>query len=97
ARLWRGACSAPFPEVHTVAVLPNEPVAVAEMLQAAVDVTPPPLHDALPILMLPEPEAVHVPPPAPTQVHVQVSAAGNVSATVEPGAALGPAFAAVIV
>src|SRR5699024_3040857 len=43
------------------------------------------------------PDAVQVPPPAPTQVQVQVSLAGNVSATVLPGALLGPAFEAVIV
>src|SRR6187551_20968 len=47
--------------------------------------------------MLPDPEAVQVPPPAPTQVHVAVSAAGNVSATVAPVALLGPALLAVIV
>ncbi len=47
--------------------------------------------------MLPEPAAVQVPPPAPTHVHVQVSDAGNVSATVAPVALLGPAFEAVIV
>jgi len=45
-------------------------------------------------LMLPEPEAVQVPPPAPTHAQAQVSEAGRVSATV---AALGPAFDAVIV
>src|SRR6516162_11642573 len=47
--------------------------------------------------MLPAPDAVHVPPDEPAQVHVHVSAAGNVSATVDPGALLGPAFDAVIV
>jgi hypothetical protein len=47
--------------------------------------------------MLPLPEAVHVPPPAPTQVHVQVSLAGKVSATVAPVTLLGPALLAVIV
>src|SRR4051812_20251775 len=47
--------------------------------------------------MFPAPEAVHVPPPAPTHVHVAVSDAGNVSATVAPVAVLGPAFDAVIV
>src|SRR5690349_11599739 len=47
--------------------------------------------------MLPEPDAVHVPPPAPTQVHVHASEAGNVSATVAPVALLGPALLAVIV
>jgi len=48
-------------------------------------------------LMLPAPDAVQVPPPAPTQVHVHVSAAGKVSATVAPGALLGPALDAVMV
>ena len=47
--------------------------------------------------MLPLPDAVHVPPPAPTHVHVPVREAGNVSATVAPGALLGPALLAVIV
>src|SRR5258706_260307 len=48
--------------------------------------------------MLPDPEAVHVPPPAPTQVHVTpVSDAGKVSATVAPTALLGPLVAAMIV
>ena len=48
-------------------------------------------------LMLPEPEAVQVPPPAPTQVQVAVREAGNVSATVAPVASDGPALEAVIV
>ena len=48
-------------------------------------------------LMFPEPEAVAVPPPAPTAVHVAVSEAGRVSATVAPVTLLGPAFEAVIV
>jgi hypothetical protein len=47
--------------------------------------------------MFPEPEAVHEPPLAPPHVQVQVSAAGNVSATIDAGAPLGPAFEAVIV
>ncbi len=47
--------------------------------------------------MFPEPEAVQVPPPAPTHVQVQVRTAGKVSATVLPDAALGPAFEAVMV
>ena len=37
------------------------------------------------------------PPPEPTQVQLQVSAAGKLSATVEPGALLGPALLAVMV
>src|SRR5438874_61845 len=50
------------------------------------------------LLILPDPDAVFpVAPPAPTLVYVHVSEAGNVSATVEPGALLGPAFEATIV
>ena len=45
----------------------------------------------------PLPDAVQVPPPAPTQVHVQVSEAGNVSATVAPVTASGPTLLAVTV
>jgi hypothetical protein len=75
----------------------SEPVADAEILQLAVYVTLPPLGKPTKSLMLPDPDAVHVPLPEPTQVHEQVSDAGNVSATVEPGALLGPAFDAVIV
>src|SRR3954469_4015665 len=48
-------------------------------------------------LMLPLPLAVQVPPLAPTHVQVAVSDAGNVSATVAPVTALGPALLAVIV
>ena len=47
--------------------------------------------------MLPEPEAVQVPPPAPTHVQVQVSDAGKESITVAPGALLGPELEAVMV
>jgi hypothetical protein len=47
--------------------------------------------------MLPLPEAVQVPlPEVQVQVHA-VSVAGNVSATVEPGASFGPALDAAIV
>ena len=47
--------------------------------------------------MFPDPLAVHVPPPAPTHVHVAVNAAGKESATVAPAASDGPAFDAVTV
>ena len=47
--------------------------------------------------LLPLPEAVQIPPPAPTQVQVAVKAAGNMSATVAPVALPGPAFEAVMV
>ena len=45
----------------------------------------------------PDPLAVHVPPPAPTHVHVAVKAAGNASATIAPATSDGPAFDAAIV
>src|SRR2546427_751326 len=48
--------------------------------------------------MFPAPLPAHVPPPAPTHVHVApVIAAGNVSVTIAPLAAFGPAFDATIV
>ena len=47
--------------------------------------------------MLPEPAAVQVPPPAPTQVQLQVREAGKVSATVAPVAGSDPRCEAVIV
>src|SRR6186713_2375336 len=46
--------------------------------------------------MLPEPEAVQVPPPAPTQVQAQVRSAGKAAAAGEPMALLWPAFEAVM-
>ena len=67
------------------------------MLQLAVYVTLLPAARFTESLILPEPDAVHVPPPAPTQVQVQVSDAGKVSATVDPVALLGPALLAVMV
>jgi hypothetical protein len=60
-------------------------------------VTLPPAGRLTVSLMLPEPAAVQVPPPAPTHVQVQVSVAGKVSATVLPGALLGPGLLAVMV
>jgi len=92
-----GAGSVTPPAAATVAVFTSEPVAEAETLQLAVYVTLPPLGRFTELLMLPEPDAAHVPPLDPTQVHEQVNEAGNVSATVEPGALLGPGFDAVIV
>src|SRR5262245_13832757 len=47
--------------------------------------------------MLPDPAAVQLPPPAPTQVHVQARTAGNVSVMLTPVAAFGPALEPVIV
>src|SRR5678816_1825408 len=96
ALLLPGVGSVTPPGAVTVAVLINDPVADAEMLQLAVYVTLPPLGRPTELLILPDPDAVQVPPPDPTQVHEQVKAAGNVSATVEAGALLGPGFEAVI-
>jgi len=79
----------------TVAVLVSVPVMLGEMLTVAVYVTDPPLGK-LTVSLLVVPLAVQVPPPAPTQVHVTVPV-GKVSATIDPGALLGPAFDAVTV
>src|SRR5262245_37603682 len=80
----------------TVAVLLSVPDAAAEIEQLAVYVTLPPTGRLAVSLMFPEPDAVQVPPPAPTHVQLHVSEAGKVSATVDPGALLGPALLLVI-
>src|SRR5258707_1248368 len=97
ALLFAGAGSVTLPRTDTVAVLPRLPRGAAKIVEGAGKVTLPPLGRPTVLLMLPEPDAVHVPPPAPTHVHEQVSEAGNVSTTVEPGALLGPGLDAVIV
>ena len=98
ALLFPGVGSVTVADVATVAAFTSVPVAVAEMLQFAVYVTLPIFGKLTESLMLPEPDAVHVPPFAPPHVHVQASDAGNVSETFDPGAALGPLpFDAVIV
>ena len=97
AELLPGVGSVTPPGAATVAVLLSVPVAAALIVQLAVYVVLPPAGRLTVSLMLPEPEAVHVPPPAPTHVHVHVREAGNVSAAVAPVALLGPAFEAVIV
>ena len=82
----------------TVAVLTSVPVAEADNVAVSVKVAVAPTGRLTAALMFPEPDAGHVPPPAPTHVHVApVSAAGNVSATVAPVTALGPLFDATIV
>src|SRR5690242_12201096 len=97
ALLLPGVGSVTPPAAATVAVLLSVPDALAQIF-------PTPLYSALPpegrltvSLIFPLPEAVQVPPPAPTHVQVQVSEAGKVSDTVEPGALLGPALEAVMV
>lgn len=97
AMLLPGVGSVTPPPVATLAVLLKVPVAEAEIAAVTVYVTEPPAGRLTVSLMLPEPIAVQVPPPAPTQVHVAVKTAGKVSATVEPGASLGPAFEATMV
>src|SRR3954469_17462350 len=92
AELLPGVGSVTPAGADTVAVLLSVPVAAAETAQLAVYVTLPPAGRLTLLLMLPAPEAVQVPPPAPTHVQVQVNDAGKVSATVAPEAVLGPAF-----
>src|SRR3954465_11365247 len=82
SELLPGVGSVTPPGAVTVAVLLSVPVAAAEMPQLAVYVALPPLGRLTVSLRLPEPDAVQVPPPAPTHVQVQLSEAGNVSATV---------------
>ena len=92
--------ASPRPDRRSIALaltLLRAVVVALAVVQLAVYVVLPPLGRFTVLLMLPLPEAVHVPPPAPTHVQVQVSLAGNVSATVEADAALGPALLAVIV
>ena len=98
ALLFAGFVSVTPAGAATVAVLDKLPVAVGKMVPVTVKVTEPPAGRFTVSLMFPEPAAVAVPPPAPTAVQVTpVKVAGSVSATVAPGALLGPAFEAVIV
>src|SRR5262245_49469689 len=83
--------------VATVAVLERVPVADTSMVAGTVYVTLPPVGRFTVSLMFPVPDAVHVAPPAPMHVHVAVTEAGKVSATVAPGALLGSLFDAMIV
>ena len=81
-----------------VAVLLSVPVALAEMFALTVKVNDPPDGRLMLLtLIFPDPLAGPVPPPAPTPVHVVVSEAGKVSATVAPVTPFGPALLAVIV
>jgi hypothetical protein len=98
AVLLAGVGSITPPGTVTVAVLTRLPVAEALTVPVRVYVTLPPTGRFTVALMLPDPLAVQVPPPAPTQVQVgPVIAAGTVSATVAPVTALGPGFDATIV
>lgn len=98
ALLLPGVGSVTPPPVATVAVFDSVPVAALDKVPVAVKVTEPPAGKLTVALMLPDPFAGQVPPPAPTQVQVTpVMVAGKVSATVEPGASLGPTLDATIV
>ena len=77
--------------------LGRRPGAAGRVVGLAVYGPEPPAGRLAVSLMLPEPDAVHVPPPAPTHVQVAVRLAGNVSATIAPLALLGPALLALIV
>lgn len=82
----------------TVAVFAIDPVADSATVALTVYVTDPPLGRVTLSLMLPLPPAVHVPPPAPTHVHVTpVSCAGIASLTVAPVTPLGPLLLTTIV
>ena len=98
AELLAGAESAVPPAGATVAVLTTVPVADADTVPLTVNVTDAPTGRPTEALMLPLPLDGHVPPAEPVQVHVApVTAAGNVSVSVEPGAADGPELDATIV
>jgi hypothetical protein len=83
-----------------VATFESEPEAAAFNVHVDVYVTVDPTGRVIPgLLMLPAvgPAVLPVAPPVATLVVEQVRLAGNVSATVTPVAALGPAFDATIV
>ena len=84
--------------VETVAVLANEPVAPGATVPMTVKVAVALTGRSTVALMLPVPDAGHTAPPVVVQVHVApVSATGNVSATLDAGAADGPALEATMV
>ena len=98
ALLLPGVGSVTPPPTVAVAVLLRVPVAEGEIRQVAAYVAEPPAGRLAVSLMLSDPLAVQVPPPAPVQVQVApVHTAGNVSATVTLGAFEGPALVATIV
>ncbi len=83
---------------ETVAVLVSEPVAPAATVAVTVKVVDPPTGRSIVALMLPEPEAGHVAPPAAEHVQVApVRVPGNESDRFDAGAADGPALEATIV
>ena len=98
AELFPGVGSVTPPGTLTVAVFDNEPVALDEMLAVRVYVAVPPTGRFTVSLILPVPEAAHDAPLDATHDQVApLSALGNVSDTVAPVTADGPAFEATIV
>ena len=99
AELLAGTGSVMPDPTDTEAELVSDPVAAAATVPVTVKVVVPPTGRLTVALMFPLPDAAgHVAPPVVAHVHVApVSAAGNVSVIVEPGAADGPALDAMIV
>src|SRR5689334_25136456 len=98
AELLPGLGSLTPPGGLTVAVFESVPKAAADTVPESVKTTLAPAGRLTDALMLPLPDAGHVPPPAPT--HVQTGeriAAGTMSVTVAPAASPGPALLATIV
>ena len=96
--LFAGVGSVEPPGNATVAVLANDPVALAAIVPVTVKVAVPLGNSVTDALMDPEPEAGHVDPADPVQVQVTLeSVAGMVSATVAPTMVDGPEFDATIV
>ena len=98
AVLFAGVGSVTPAPTETVAVLANEPVAPGATVPLTVNVAVALTGRSTVALMLPLPDAGHAAPPVVVQVHVApVSATGNVSVTLDAGAADGPALEATIV
>jgi len=96
AELFPGVGSETDDEIE--AVFTTEPVALAETVQFAVNVTVPLTGRFTLALMLPVPDAGQFPPTVPKQLQVQLcSPAGKVSVTVAPVTLLGPALLATMV
>jgi hypothetical protein len=93
AVLFAGVGSVDPPGNATVAVFDNVPVAVDATVALTVNVTVPAASTLTAAEMLPEPEAGQLDPAEAVHVHVApVRLAGNVSVTVAPVMADGPAF-----
>jgi hypothetical protein len=99
AELFAPLVSVTPPGAVIVAVLLNDPVAVARTVADTVNVAEPPMARFTGTLNDPVPEAVEqLDPAVAAQVHDQaLMFAGIVSATVAPLTALGPLFVATIV